>query len=140
VYPGTDPYTLWRTRAWRKLLNLIDHLPQNTWYHAAVSMDVEHAMMVLEAQERAERLGQPGPPKGPGLQTWSPEVAELVGLRDDVRNQTAVIVKSNGGNAREPKPLPRPATANETARLRKRMRDHDILRRRMLPHLYADDE
>lgn len=139
-YPQHNVGTLWRSRRWRFLLNLIDHLPQNTWYHAAVSTDVDHAVMLLKAQEEAKRKGAAGPPSGPSMRSWSPEVDVGHKILDAVNGVGYAVAKSNGGNVKPPKPAPRPPTAMETARLRYRNEKHAILVRRMLPHQYRDDD
>ena len=142
VYPALDLGGLWRSRHWRKLLNLIDHLPQNTWYHQMISEDVEHAMMILRAQERAKQRGDSEQAaKGPQVRTWSPEVDVMTKVLDAVNNVAYTIAKSNGSkSAKTPKPALRPQTAMERARLRLRQERHDILVRRMLPHQFQNDE
>ena len=134
MYPGIDPGALWRSRQWRKLLNLIDHLPQNTWYQAAVSMDEEHAEMVLEAQAQARKSGQPDPgPPAPSLATWSPEVDMTSRAVNALKEIAYILMKANNGSPKEPKPVPRPTNAMEVARLRRKQRDHESLKSRLLP-------
>lgn len=141
MYPGIDFGALWRSRRWRKLLNLIDHLPQNTWYHQMVSEDVDHAVMLIKAQEEAKRRGHAPPPSGPAMRSWSPEVDALTKVLDAVNNLTFVTAKAGGSKTtKQPKPAPRPETAMERAKLRLRAERHAILRARMLPHIYGDDE
>lgn len=140
VYPQEDVGRLWRSRHWRKLLNLIDHLPQNTWYHQAISTDIDHAVMLLEAQEAAKKRGDEPPPAGPALRSWSPEVDMLARVLDATNQVAFVIGKANGAKGKAPKPAQRPPTAMETAKLRFRQKRHDILVRRMLPHQFQDDE
>jgi hypothetical protein len=139
VYPGLDLGGLWRSRNCRKLLNLIDHLPQNTWYHQAISEDVEHAMMLIKAREEAEKRGIDPPPSGPALRSWSPEVDIMTRVLDAVNNVAYVTGKASGGKGKPPKPAPRPPSAMERAKLRLRAERHAILVRRMLPHLADDD-
>lgn len=139
MYPGIDPGALWRSRQWRLLLNLIDHLPQNTWYQAAVSMDPEHAEMVIAAQEKARKSGEPDPgPKAPSMAIWSPEVDMLAKVLDAVNGVMTAVIKSAGGNPKDPKPTPRPANAMEVARLRKRSREHEKMKARLLPGRQSD--
>lgn len=142
MYPGIDPGALWRSREWRKLLNLIDHLPQNTWYQAAVSEDVEHQEMLLEAREAAKDNGTPneGPP-APSLAVWSPEVDKLAELIDVARATYAAVVKSGGGKPKDPQPVRRPVSAMESARLRRKQRQHEALSARLVPkRTQPDDE
>jgi hypothetical protein len=135
-----DLGALWRSRRWRKLLNLIDHLPQNTWFQQALSEDVDHAVMLLKARDEAKRRGEPPPPSGPGLKTWSPEVEVMTRVLDAVNGVGYNVLIAAGGKPKKPKAAPRPPTAMERAKLRYRQERHDILKRRMLPHLYPDDE
>lgn len=131
---------LWRSRRWRFLLNLIDHLPQNTWYHDMVSQDIEHAMMMLRAQDAAKRRGESVVErKGPSLRTWSPEVDRLTRIIEELKMlQSLTVAVGSGSKPKKVKPEPRPQTAMETARLRLRNERHAILRARMLPHLYGE--
>lgn len=142
-YPGVAPYDLWRARQWRRLLNLIDHLPQHTYYHAAVAMDEEHARMIVEAERAAKARGEEPPTSaGPSMATWSPEVDKLVMLLDAVKENTYVTAKaaSDKGIGSPPKPHPRPTSVLEKVRLRMRAQAHDILVRRMLPHKFEDTD
>jgi hypothetical protein len=122
------------------LLNLIDHLPQNTWYQAAVSEDVDHAKMVLRAQEQARKDGNPseGPP-APSMAIWSPEVDRLTTIIDVLRGVMQAVIASGGGRAKEQKPQPRPQSAMEVARLRVKQENHEALKARLLPR-HRDDE
>ena len=140
TYPGTDLGRLWRSRNCRKLLNLIDHLPQNTWYHQMISEDVEHAVMLLRAREDAEKRGVQPPPSGPSLRSWSPEVDVMTRVLDAVNNVAYATIKAAGGKGKPPKSSPRPPTAMEKARLKIKAERHAILRARMLPHLYGNDD
>ncbi len=136
-----DVGTLWRSRQWRMLLNLIDHLPQNTWYQAAMSTDPEHAAMLLEARDKAKKAGQPDPgPSAPSLAIWSPEVDMLAKVVDGIGGVQAAVIASGGGKPKEPKPVPRPANAMETARLRRKQAEHEKMKARLLPIRQSDDE
>lgn len=141
MYPGTDPVALWRSRDWRTLLNLIDHLPQNTWYQAAVSEDVDHAVMLLDAMDKAKKDGRPndGPPR-PSLAIWSPEVDMLAKVVDNVAWTTYAVSKANGGKPKEPTMVARPATGMERARLRIKAREHEKMKARLLPPRQVTDE
>ena len=140
--PGINPHDLWRARRWRELLSLIDHLPQNTHYHHAVSQDEDHARMLIEAEKAAKARGDEPPPSGPSMATWSPEVAILTTLVDAVKENTYTTVKvaTDKGGGAPPKPMPRPSSVLEKVRLRMRAQAHDILVRRMLPHQFTDDD
>jgi hypothetical protein len=104
-----------------------------------VSTDVDHAMMLLEAQERAKEAGVK-PPSGPSMATYSPVVERLDRVIDAVNAGAHKVAMSNGGKGEAPKPQPRPQNAMEIARFRLRQKRHDMIVRRMLPHLYEDSE
>lgn len=138
-----DLLDTWRQRRWRYLLNLIDHLPRNTWYHQQVLNDPEHAKMLAEAEARqkASSGDDEGGPSGPPLQTWTPEVEALTNLLDAVRGVSHTIAAVNsekGKQPKPPKPAPRPTSALDRARKltefeRKRAK-HQELTMRLLPH------
>lgn len=50
-------------------------------------------------------------PSSPLIREWTPERAELVGIRDALNSLTAVVVSALGGSDPPPKPAPRPETA-----------------------------
>lgn len=139
---GADLGELWRERRWQTLLDIIDHLPGHSWYSAAVAEDKEHARLMAEAI--AARKNEDGEeeekPKGPRINTWTPELAMLTSLTDAVRRvEWAVFASQAGQKAGEaPKPLPRPQTALELeiklAEHRLREARHKSLVARMLPH------
>lgn len=129
---------LWRARRWRTLLHLIDRLPRDSWFNAAVSGDEEHAKMIAESM--AAREDGDGEDSGPPLQGWSEEIERLTQIYDAVRGvQYAIIAVNSQGNTPEaPKPTKRPTTALEKALERQkyasRKARHDSLVSRMLPH------
>lgn len=136
--PGVDIGDLWRSRRWRTALDLIDHLPGHSWYSSAVSGDEEHAAMIAESLAMRESEGEKAP-AGPALHTWTPEVALLTALRDDVRALHYIIPASQGDKkAKPPPPLPRPTTPLEAAVHRAsfehRKAKHEDLVKRLLPH------
>lgn len=139
---GVDLGELWRQRRWRTLLDLIDHLPPHSWYSAAVSGDVEHAEMIAESlAARAEEGEQTN--EGPSLQSWTPEVAAITRLTDEVRRLHYIIPAVQGDKGvKPPEPLPRPHTPLEAAIKRasfnKRMAQHKALAARLLPHKRTD--
>jgi hypothetical protein len=133
---------LWRSRQWRFLLNLIDHLPRNCYYSEAVANDPEHARMIFEALSKQEPNDEAGP-AGPPLHTWSAEVAAIVDLTDAVRRVEyaviAVAAGSGGGRGpKPPEPLPRPSSQVDMERKRAdhraRQARHESLAMRVLPH------
>lgn len=138
----TDLVTLWRDRRWRKLLNLIDHLPRESWFSEAVSNDEEHAQMVADARAKAEIEEEVGT-NHPPMRTWTPEVAVLTDILDAIRSNTHTLAAVNavGKNVPSPSPAPRPTSALEramkVAKFDRRKAAHEKLVARMLPHKAA---
>lgn len=136
---GVDLGDLWRSRQWRTLLDLIDHLPSHSWYSAAVAEDEEHAELLRKAM--AERGGdeRSSKPKGPPLTTWTPEVATMTEVLDAVRFLTYVTAAAGGSqSAKPPPPAPRPhsllADAMKRSEFDRRQEKHNALAARLLPH------
>lgn len=134
---------LWRSRQWRYLLNLIDHLPGHSHYAAAVANDPEHADKLAKAlAERAESGEQVD--KGPSLILWTPEVRVLADLIDEIKRLRHVIIMANSEKGKAPKapdPYPRPKSALDGATKRaehaRRQAAHEALAARLLPHKYG---
>lgn len=115
---------MWQSRRWRFLLNVIDHLPRDSWYSQAVANDDEHAEMLLAARERA------GAPRGghhPPMQTWSAEVEHLVNIEDRLGTLITAVANANGARAKLPPPAARPQTAMDRVVSRQRMNAHEAL-------------
>lgn len=143
THANVDLGELWRARRWRKLLDVIDHLPGHSWYAATVSMDEEHAKMMAEAmikQREANPDSNTLESKNPSLTGWTPEVAALTNVLDAVNGvRHAVIAVQAGNKAPEPpKPAPRPVTPLERALKRaefdRRKAAHESLAARVLKH------
>jgi hypothetical protein len=90
-YVGIDPAELWQARRWRYLLNLIDHLPRNSYYSQAVMNDPEHMAML----ERVKSRGGSGPKPLPPLATWSPEVDMGATINDSLLALKDALIRSN---------------------------------------------
>ena len=87
-----DVLELWQARRWRKLLNLIDHLPRNSFYAQAVSEDPDHMKALQAARDAA---GETGPPPPPPLAWWSAEVDAIADLRDSVIELRDTLIRVN---------------------------------------------
>jgi hypothetical protein len=123
---GVDLATEWRRRRWRKLLNLIDHLPRDTAYVDAVADDE----LVAEAM-----ADQPDPPvRAPRMATWSPEVELLTALLDRVAELIHVVAMTAGAKPGRRTPAPRPVTALDRVRQRRRETQHQRVVAKLLPH------
>lgn len=127
-YPGIDPMALWQQRKWRKLLNLIDHLPQNTNYSQALVNDPEHAAALVKAQERAGKQAY-----SPPMSQWSQESAVLADLVDAVQHVGWITQAANSKSTpKHPLPYTRPKTAMDQARFEARKAKHEALANRLL--------
>lgn len=90
--------------------------------------------MLLEAQELEKAAGGRPLDSGPSLASWSPEVNMMAAIYDAVRGVQFAVSASGGGKPDRPTPYPRPKTAIETVRLRRRQRNHESLSARLLPN------
>lgn len=141
VHAGLDLGEEWRARRWTRLIDVIDRLPGNSHFSAAVANDEEHATMVAKAAaERGETRPGAGEGDGPSLTTWSPEVAVMTKVLDAVNAvRYAVVAVQVGKKAGDPpKPARRPTTALEKAmrlaEFDRRKSVHESLVARVLPH------
>jgi hypothetical protein len=138
-YPNEDVGTLWRSRRWRRLLNLIDKLPRNTHYHQAVLADPEHLAML----DRVRAKGDPGPAPLPPLATWSAEVDMGANIRDAILELKDVLVRVNTDKKNQGKLKPvtwtaRPGRAQtsdlSTLSSDEKLQTHARLVGKLLPH------
>lgn len=129
-YPGIDPGVLWRSRQWRKLLNLIDHLPRNSFFTAAVANDDEHVEQIIAARERA---GSEQGESGPSLSEYDGVLERLDALVDATNQNTAATIAAAGAKAPRIPPQKRPETAFERVAHRRKSAKHQQTVSRMLP-------
>jgi hypothetical protein len=114
------------------MLDLIDRLPRDTYYWQVITQDPEHAAMLVEAQERAEKEGTAGP-SAPPMSTWSPVVEAVTKLTDRVNALIYITRAANGAKGEKPpKPEMRPVTALPSIKARKRQEQHEKLAARLL--------
>lgn len=101
---------------WGLLLRLVEQLPQDSRYKAALSDDDE------VVQEWVRKHGDPedGPRPALTLAEWTPERAQLVTLTEAIMAMhRTLIAVHNKGKAPEVRPLARPRTAwDRVARVR----------------------
>lgn len=124
---GIDLGTEWRARRWRKLLNIIDHLPRNSSYVEAMAMDEELALEVLRRPEKKT------PPRR-RMSEWSAEVELLSTAVDRLSELIQAIAAGHGAKPTRLNPQPRPETAHERVKHRERVRKHNSIVARVLPH------
>lgn len=102
---------------------MIEGLPSNSHYIAALADDEELA---------ATMEGDPAP-RPPRLTEWSPEVAAIVASFDRLGDVLCALIAANGANPPKIPPYPRPVTAAERVKRRRRMLNHQELVARVLP-------
>lgn len=124
---GLDLHVEWQERRWSALLDYIDRLPRDSQYVEALTSDEEWAVAVLE-HEPGEQ------PPSRRMAEWSTEVELLTSVLDAVRENTRAVVAAAGGKPGKFHPAPRPRTALERARRRRRQVVHDRLTAKLLPN------
>lgn len=118
---------MFRDRRWADLLTLIDWLPRNCAYIEALSEDEEVAEDVLSRKENERPRGA-----GPRISEWSPEVERLTDLVDRMGEVMVAVVASQGGKPPKLRPHPRPRTAVDRLREKKRYEHHKKVVARVL--------
>lgn len=125
---------LWRERRWRLLLNLIDHLPRDSYYVEARADDEELAGEVLDL---TDALGEAAVPKA-RLSEFDPMVERLTDLYDRMGDLIAAVVAAAGAKPPKVQRAPRPETAAERLRKardqRQRHETHAALVAALLPN------
>ena len=122
---GLDLATEWRSRRWRRLLNIIDGLPRNWAFVEAVTSDEEWAETVLK---------HPQPPAPARVMSqWSPELEMLTNVYDRLGELIQVVAASHGGKPRRVPAAPRPVTALDRVRRRRARQQHLRLVAQVLP-------
>lgn len=114
---------LWSERRWRLLLNLIDHLPRNSFFIEAVGNDDELAKLApASSGPHVERLSQ-----------WSHESELLAVIIDRLGALVSVEVAAAGGKPPKIEPYARPVTAAQRARTLSPIGRHEALVARLMP-------
>lgn len=127
---------MWRRRRWGDLLNLIDRLPRNSHFQAALAADEEYARQVaaVEAEHGSEAAREWRPP----METFSAEVEAAYHMANQLENLTSLVLGFMGGKA-APKFVKGPKTAIEEFQTRtyveRRQKKHDALVARLVPHV-----
>lgn len=115
---GLDLVDFFRgAHSWRKLGNLLARLPAWSAYWEAQANDDEYADFILSL-----------PPQetdhAPGLSYYTPEVARLTDLKDQLGVLISLVVQGLGGKPGRPQMSARPRTAIDRLRERKRGQRH----------------
>lgn len=106
-YPGERLTDLWRRRRFRYLLNLIDHLPRQSYFVETLLNDDEFAeqMALMPDVAPRERVSE-----------WSPERVTLADIADKMTALLITVRTALGGDPERFEPVPRPRTAVERYR------------------------
>lgn len=125
---GLDLATEWRARRWQKLLDIIERLPRHSAYIEAITDD----------ELIAERLALEPPPTDTSprrrMSEYNAEVEMLSLLADRIAELIGTVAASRGIRPRKIPPAPRPVTAMERVRQRRRHATHRYLVSKLLPH------
>lgn len=115
---------LWRSRQWRLLSNLIDHLPRDSHFAEAVLNDAEYV-------EAIKARGLPEPKER--ISEWSSEREALAQLIDATHLQTQTMVAVMGGKPSTVRAVSRPQTALEQVEADDKQRRYEEL----LAHIFG---
>lgn len=116
----------WRSRRWRRLLNVIDGLRRTSHFVQAISDDDEYAdMLATQPPERS---------RGPQLLDYSPEREALDMVVDRLGEVLQTLVAVNGGKPPKIRPVRRPDTAADRAGRKRAFLKHQSIVARMLPN------
>lgn len=118
---------MWRERRWRDLLLLIDWLPRNSAYMQAISDDEEFAEHVLN-QPESDRKGD----RRPKISEWDLYAEKLTDVVDRLGEVMQAVVASAGGKPPKVRPQPRPRTAVDKLREKRRYEHHKKVVSRVL--------
>lgn len=121
-----DLATEWRSRRWRRLLNVIDHLPRDSAYVEALTNDDAFAEAVL-----AQDIPAGKPTRR--MADWSPTVELMSSILDRLGEVVQAVAALGGAKPRKIAAAPRPVTARDRVAHRRRMENHRALVARVLP-------
>lgn len=104
---------MWRKRQWRKLLNLINHLPSNSHFNEALTGDREVMMAMHAIQERRQEEGlEDERPLGPRVSQVSETDRRLGELITAVKQLISAVMvaspKSSQTKVASVSPYPQP--------------------------------
>jgi hypothetical protein len=113
----------WRSRRWRRLLNLLDGLRRTSHTHDAMMQDEQLAEVFLERERRGEESAK----KSSRRMTEFTLEAELLSYAVDRLGELIVAqAAGKGAKPRRVEPMPRPDTAMQRVRERKTRSRHDF--------------
>jgi hypothetical protein len=108
---------------WRTVWSFKDRLPRGAHYKAALAMDPDLADKLLEREDDPEFTEEPAAtPEG-----YTTETYLLLSVIDALMGVQAAVIAAAGADPPSIAPMPRPITALDEARERKRMRNMQAL-------------
>lgn len=126
---GADLTDLFRRRRWRKMLNMIDHLPYSSHYRQEMLNDEEFARAIMERQAKQNAPTKGGVP----VSEYTQEVDLLRTLIVAVRALQATVSSALGGTPGQIEPPPGPITLLKQMENDIRQAAHESLVARVLP-------
>lgn len=107
---------------------MIDHLPRSSAYGEALAADEELAAMMLKRS-----TGEDGRRATRNMREWTAEVELLSTVADRLAELIQVVGATKGAKPKQIVHQPRPVTAMQRVRARRRKRTHESLVSRLLP-------
>lgn len=89
--------------------------------------------MANDEELAASRANEEPPSFSPRLSEWSPEIEVLVAIYESVRHGNDMFIKAHKGKPGKFERWPRPVTAMQRIRQRRRQQQHEDLVKRLLP-------
>lgn len=124
-----DLATEWRSRRWRRLLNIIDRLPRDSAFMEAMADDDELADRMVRARGRTSE-GKTKPVRR--MSDWSPTVEMLTAILDRLGELVQAVAALGGAKPGKLPRAPYPVTALDRARNRQRVETHTSVVARVL--------
>lgn len=132
---GVDLHTLWRRREGQHILDLLDGLPRNSRFRAAMLNDPEFAKMIVDQEDKRRQSGEDDEPFQWGLEEFSPEVIALQRL-EGLLDELAVILTAQvegKKSKRKPQDPVKVRTAVEVERERRKVEMGNSIIERFTP-------
>jgi hypothetical protein len=125
--PGENFGQLWRSRRWKKLLELIDRLPRNSQYRQALMNDEEAAEQYLREFERDPEAVGSADDGRPPMAEFTLEAELLLDLVNEVKALRSEAISMETGKSPKMRFRKGPMTAIERVRLRLDQEQHNDL-------------
>jgi hypothetical protein len=124
---GVDLHQLWQQRRWRRLLNLIDALPRNSFFVEALADDDDLAEQLLRQPASGGRAAAP-------MSQFSLELEMATNTYDRLGELIQAVTAAAGAKPPKIVAYPRPRTATDRVRARHARTKHRSLVARLLPN------